>query len=537
MILRNISRYLAAFAPAIVAAVPVAAQTGRLDFLKAKDSSFALFASTSATFQTGKVYPNALMLITGLPTNPVVAAQVPLPVGSPACEPNEPCGGVRNVALSPDGDTALVSSDSSDVQPPGVRGVSVLLLLRNVRTFVRSKNPSDLRMRVFRATEYPQLDNVSGLAFGPDGRWAVVSTMGPGPIDLTYKTARGTLVTITGLPDEPVFSAPFPVPMHSQGNIDLSVDGQTLLLNDVTDRSGDIERSNQIVVQGIKPGGSPPKIVGTATLALQPGAPSITAPVRDARLSVNGQFIVAPVPMVSGFGADGSLLGLNRIEILGPPQNGALPMARLLNAADGVDGGPSYAAISPDGDTALVVNALDSGAKLLTGLASDPSKIRLTALPFSPFSLPHVQARFTPDGDTALVGDWIIPPLADAPLSPTVSVLTGFQSGNIRLVTPASPLALNAFDNNQQIATVPAGLQDYVNLYVPAGGARSLLTSLLQDAIAQADRGNTAASVVALVGFIGAAYGLEHQGVVTAGRTTTMITQAAIGVQAVLTNQ
>src|SRR5262249_886266 len=133
--------------------------------------------------------------------------------------------------------------------------------------------------------------------------------------------------------------------------------------------------------------------------------------------------------------------------------------------------------------------------------------------------------------------DWIIPPLADAPLSPTVSVLTGFQSGNIRLVTPASPLALNAFDNNQQIATVPAGLQDYVNLYVPAGGARSLLTSLLQDAIAQADRGNTAASVVALVGFIGAAYGLEHQGVVTAGRTTTMITQAAIGVQAVLTNQ
>jgi hypothetical protein len=44
--------------------------TGRLDFLKSKDSSFALFANTSATFEPGKVYPNEVVLITPAPIQP-----------------------------------------------------------------------------------------------------------------------------------------------------------------------------------------------------------------------------------------------------------------------------------------------------------------------------------------------------------------------------------------------------------------------------------------------------------------------------------
>ena len=87
-----------------------AGQVGRLDFLKAKDSSFALFANTSATFQQGKNYKNRLLLITGLPLNPTIAASVDLGLDPALCPPGEPCGNIRSVALSPDGDTAMVTT-------------------------------------------------------------------------------------------------------------------------------------------------------------------------------------------------------------------------------------------------------------------------------------------------------------------------------------------------------------------------------------------------------------------------------------------
>src|SRR5437764_1371634 len=107
-------------------------QIGRLDFLKAKDPSIALFANTSAGARQGKTYPDELVLITGLPANPTISARIDL-LGSnrPKC-PNT-CGGLRNVVLSPDGDTALVSSDPHDNM------ISTLFLLRNIKVFARSK--------------------------------------------------------------------------------------------------------------------------------------------------------------------------------------------------------------------------------------------------------------------------------------------------------------------------------------------------------------------------------------------------------------
>ena len=200
---------------------------GRLDFLKSKDPSIALFANTSAGARQGKTYPDELVLITGLPSNPTISARIDLlGANKPRCPAT--CGGLRNVVLSPDGDTALVSSDPHDNM------ISTLFLLRNIKVFARSKDPADLQVRAFIEKDFPQLDNVSGLAFGPDGRWAVVNTAGPSPIDGSYISTKGTVVVITGLPGDPKFSAPFPVPMHSQGNIDLSLDGGTLLLNDTT---------------------------------------------------------------------------------------------------------------------------------------------------------------------------------------------------------------------------------------------------------------------------------------------------------------
>ena len=507
---------------------------GRLDFLKSKDASIALFANTSFGSQPGKPYPDELVLITGLPSDPVISARIDLlGANKPSC-PGQ-CGGLRNVVLSPDGDTALVSSDPHD------KMVSSLFLLRNVKAFARSKDPADLRVRVFTEKDIPQLDNVSGLAFGPDGRWAVVNTDGPSPIDGSYTTPKGTVVGITGLPDEPVFSAPFPVPMHSLGNIDLSLDGGTLLLNDTTDFSGVTAggpKSDQIIVQGIRPGASP-RVVGISTFVTPPGFPPGPTAVRDARLTLDGRYVLAPIPLVSQ--VDGQkYVGLNQIAILGPVGTSKLPIARLMKDVDGVTGGPFQAGVSPDGDSALVTNILDNGgARLLTGLSSgDPEQFRVKALPFEFFGPPfplgpdgppvlasHGQVIFTPDGETALVANWITPIVGGTAVTPSLSVLTGFHSGEIRLAPNLSDPAFNPIDQRQQIATAPAGLVDYINLYLPAGDARNSLLSLVNDAIARADRGERDGAVAdQLLRFIRAAHALGRSGALTRSETGTLAT-------------
>jgi hypothetical protein len=135
------------------------AQPGKLDFLKSRDSSFALFSNTSFGATSTNRYQDELLLITGLPFSPEISARIDL-LGSakPSC-----CGGLRNVVLSPDGDTALVASDPQDNFP------SALFLLRNVRAFARSKKAEDLRVRAFSEKDVPQLHTVAGLAFGSDG--------------------------------------------------------------------------------------------------------------------------------------------------------------------------------------------------------------------------------------------------------------------------------------------------------------------------------------------------------------------------------
>ncbi|MBZ5620877.1 MAG: hypothetical protein LAQ69_19430 [Acidobacteriia bacterium] len=523
-------------------ALPQTTPAGRLDFLKSKDPSFALFANTSAGGQPGKQYPDELVLLTGLPASPTISARMDLlGANKPKCPGT--CGGLRNVVLSPDGDTALVTSDPHD------NLVSSLFLLRNIRAFARGKNPGDLQVHVFTDKDVPQLHSVSGLAFGPDGRWAVVNTAGPGQIDGSYKNPKGTVVVITGLPDNPVFSAPFSVPMHSQGNIDLSLDGGTLLLNDTTDFSGIVgggPKSDQIVVRGIRPGGSP-RVTGTSTFATPQEFPPGPTPVRDARLTLDGRFILAPVDLIREIDTQQTLVGVNQIAILGPVRNGKLETARLLTEADGVSGGPFQAGVSPDGDSALVTNVLDSGgAKLITGLSSgDPAQFRLKPLPFQffgpPFPLgatgpavlaPHGQVVFTPDGETALVANWITPPVAGTAVTPSLSVLTGFQSGNIHLAANLSDPTFNPIDQRQQIATSPAGLIDYINLYAPVGDARNNLMSLLNDAIARSDRGEPNDAVVdQLMRFIRAAYALGRSGVLTRSRTATLVTLATVGIQ------
>jgi len=524
------------------------AAPGRLDFLKVHDSSFALLANSSATYQTGKHYPNELFLITGLPFAPAISARVDFGLGDPHCPSGEPCGRLRNMAISPDGDTALVTTDASDMQTLAERDVSALILLRHVRAFAQSRDKADLGVRLFKGTDFPQLENVSGIAFGPDGRWAVVSTAGPGVIDLTYTKIRGTLVVITGLPDNPQFSQPFSVPMHSQGNISLSLDGGTLLLNDTSDRSAGVLRSNQIIVRGIRPGSGPPTVIATSSFPLPDGVTNVLPPVRDAKLTLDGRFALAPICLIRSFDQNSLPVGYNQLQILGPLRRGRLN-SRILAEADGLTGGPFYAAISPDGNSALVVNDLDAGGgELLTGLASgDPSRMIVKPLPFPffgpPFPMgpngppvlaPHGPAVFTPDGKTALVENWVIPPLADSPLVPSITALVGFDKGTIQVAAHLMDPALNTFDINQQIATVPSGLLDYVNLYVPSGTDRDDLTSLVNQAVAASDHGDPPGSVVELlVEFMRTADVLGRSGVLTTAQVTVLYTLATAGVQAV----
>ncbi len=538
---RRVASLYAALALSVAAGIGMApAQTvsqGRLDFLKSKDPTIALFANTSAG-GAGKIYSDELVLLTGLPSNPAISARVDL-LGSnkPRCPGN--CGGLRNVVLSPDGDTALVSSDPHDNM------VSSLFLLRNVKTFARTKDPADLQIRVFTERDFPQLDNVSGLAFGTDGTWAVVNTAGPSPIDGSYRTAKGTIVLITGLPDNPVFSAPFPVPMHSQGNIDLSLDGDTLLLNDTSDFSGIANggpRSNQIVVRGIRPG-SAPRVAGISSFSTPMGFPAGPPPVRDARLSLDGRWVIAPIPLASQL--DGQkYVALNQIAILGPAGRETLQTARLMSDTDGVSGGPFQAAVSPNGDTALIANVLDNGsAQLLTGLSSgDPAKLKLTPLPFPffgpPFPLgpagpevlaPHGQPIFTADGDSAVVVNWLAPTVPFT-ASPSLSFLTGFESGNIRVAANLTDPALNPVDQRQQIATFPAGLLDYIKLYLPPGADRDALMNEVNLTIDRSDLGPLPDGGL-LVNFI---YDVAHRvttGTLKRSQAATLLTLGTAGLQ------
>jgi uncharacterized protein (TIGR03437 family) len=519
------------------------AQPGSLDFLKEQDSSYALFANTSATHQPGKKYPNELVLITGLPDQPAIAARVPLGHTTPRCpSPELTCGGIRSVVLSPGGDTALAASDPDDLDP------STLYILSNVRAFVRSRNAADLRIRTIHATEAPQIEELSGLAFGPDGKWAVAHSRYP--IDLNYQREGGSVVVITGLPDRPVFSEPFPVPIHSQGNIQLSLDGDTLLINDTVDNSNtDLScrpcRSNLIVVQGIRPGGPPPSIAASVSIPKPQGYPADGPPVvRFARLSLDGRFVIAPSPLIRELPAAGPPVGWNRVALLGPVWRGALGEARILTEQDGAAGGPIDAAISPDGDTALIVHNLDmGGARLLTGLSGgDPAKFQMKALPFPffgpPFPMgsegppvlaPHGQAVFTANGETVLVNNWVIPPLARSPLAPSLSVLAGFRAGNVRVVTHLSDPALNPFDNPQQIAVAPSGLLDYLGLWVRDADKRGSLQALINEATGAADR---SAAIDRLMRFLRAVHSFRAEGGLTRVQAEVLVLMATVGVQA-----
>jgi hypothetical protein len=130
------------------------------------------------------------------------------------------------------------------------------------------------------------------------------------------------------------------------------------------------------------------------------------------------------------------------------------------------------------------------------------------------------------------VANWV--PLPGYPVIPSLSVLTGFQSGNIHVVTHLSSPTLNTFDFNQIIATVPSGLQDYINLYVPAGIPRDNLTALLNTAIARADHGDPPGPIVeALADFDQAVNELKRPGTITGRQADTLKSLAAIGRQAI----
>ena len=373
------------------------------------------------------------------------------------------------------------------------------------------------------------------------------STAGPGVIDLTYtKQSRDPRADHGAAGQSPVLAAVSG--SNAQPGKHLSQPGWRHAAAQRYDRPFDwCPSSNQIIVRVSSPAAGLPGCCDFPC-GSPAGVTDVLQPVRDAKLTMDGRFVLAPVPIIRSFDQKGQPVAYNQFQILGPVRGANLP-ARVLTEADGVTGGPMYAAISPDGDSALIVNGLDlGGAGLLTGLASDDAaRFNLKPLPFPffgpPFPLgpngppvlaPHASAVFLADGKTALVENWVIPPFADSPLVPSISVLTGFDTGNIHSAAHLMDPILNTFDNNQQIAAVPSGLLDYVNLYLPAGAARDTLSSLVNQAWTAAGRGDPNGSIIEPVArFILTAADLRRQGVLNRAQVTTLITLAAAGVQMV----
>jgi uncharacterized protein (TIGR03437 family) len=138
---------------------------------------------------------------------------------------------------------------------------------------------------------------------------------------------------------------------------------------------------------------------------------------------------------------------------------------------------------------------------------------------------------FTSDGETALVSNWITPPLSSTAVKPSLSVLTGFQSGNIRLAANLSDPSFNPADGRQQIATQPAGFMDYINLYAPVVALRDTLTKDINTAIDQADRQQDA--FMPLRDFILAVNSNSGPGkALKSSQASTLITLAIAGIQA-----
>jgi len=127
----------------------------------------------------------------------------------------------------------------------------------------------------------------------------------------------------------------------------------------------------------------------------------------------------------------------------------------------------------------------------------------------------------------------LVTPLADSPLVPSISVLTGFDTGKIQVAGTLTHPVLNVFDISQETATVPSGLLDNVNLYVAPGAARAGLTSLVNQAIAASDSRNPAPAIALLARFIVSAIDLRLRSVLNNAQATTLITLAVAGAQAV----
>ncbi len=271
------------------------------------------------------------MLITGLPSNPTISARIDLlgPNHKPNCA-GCTAGGLRNAALSPDGDTALVSTDPHD------GSVSSLYVLRNIRAFARSKNPDDLQIRTFSDPNFPQLHSLVWAGFRPGWppgalgcdqyRWASGATDG-----YCTKMRRATRRWSSqgwAAGQSGILQTSINVLTHSLGNIDLSLDGRTLLINDTTDFSGipftttSGPKSDQVIVCAFGQGRTP-RVTVVSTFSTPKGFPTIgPPPVRDARLTPDGRFILAPIDLISNITAQQKLTALNQIAILGLVRNG-----------------------------------------------------------------------------------------------------------------------------------------------------------------------------------------------------------------------
>lgn len=294
---------------------PVAGRTGArasisnpLRFLQAQAASYVLVcdASFDILFEAGGA--DQLTRVTGLPDSPTIAETLPM----------SDVGVLGGVAISPDGDTALVLfwavPDRFITGFAVIRGLSSGTMRREaVMTF----DPTPEGEAALVAND---------VAFSADGQSAVILRRRVDfPFDVNDPGTHAKLNVITGLPDAPVIGPDVDIPAAFAESLALTRDGDRAVVTS-------LEPKGLTIVSGLAPGGPDPSAT-FISLEDELGAvdyPGGQAPVGGVALTLDEDGVIVPIQNGILAAPQGQALVFTGF------QSGQLQLARSMGMTEGV---------------------------------------------------------------------------------------------------------------------------------------------------------------------------------------------------------
>lgn len=389
-------------------------------------------------------------------------------------------GAAMSLALSPDGDTALVST----LRP------SQVLVVRG------------LRRGAPRVTAALPLERFPlSFGFAPDGRWAAVGLQLDGP-----GTAQVAL--LGGLPEAPALGRVVDLGVRADvlsavESVDVSRDGGRLLvqtglhrhpdpplffLPDIALQVVDLRRANASASDPLILPAEPTLPPEPAFEGLQTGRA-----LGDSVILCDGDTAVVGSTGAINLGQPDA-----RLIFVGGVLSDDLRVERVLTPADGVGIGPFQVALGPD-CAAWVSNTVESSVTRIDGLlAGDLDGLELTTHPIG--GVAAAEPAVTPDGGTVLVHRPRAP--RDGAPPATVAVI---DAGTGEPLGPplAGPLAAWIEVKDSTLATHPPGLVDHLHALAEPSNASELgrLVALVERAAERAAADDPAAAREGLLSF------------------------------------